>query len=479
MVIQILPQDRRYADLAESFTPLAEGLGYLAGHKIGQVRARNAYVQAGMPRNQAEALSRMPRAQQQQAYQQFVERVGFPEEQQQAPAFQPQQMQQQVPQQAFQMQPQTMQNIGALRALQSAPQMIQNRQIPALQGAQLGSMAGPQYQQALASGRPQDQLQAAQSGIQALQRAQQAGALGYQPQVQQLAQQQAPQMQRQPGQSPAPFTPTGQPIQLPSEGPQIQPRTPMPQAPAAQVNPLVGTSPRLRAAQTREEREQRKLELAEKTFEHKVSKEERAEQRTEEKEIKAEAKPVYNEVNKEYKAAKESLPELNRMQKLIESGKLSNPIFHSLLDTIEHGVFGFGINLYSLESPESQEYQKLTANMLKNIKEVYPKATNLDVQMYLKSLPNLSQTNEGKLRNIAILKNVAQAKEIRKKEMDKILKENNGKFPRNFQEQLNERVEPQTDEMYQDWVLSMGEHEQSRRYSWDLLGRGLDYVTGQ
>lgn len=465
MVI-ILPQDRRYAEAIESFGGIGESLGYLAGSKLKQIKLRNAYRQAGLPENQAEALSYMPAAQQQQAYQQFVERAGFPEQQQQG--FIPQQNQQ------FQFQPQTMQRLGALQAMnmpkqQRKPQQFPSQNIPqlAIQGAQVG----PSYQQALATGRPQDQLAASQVGLKALQQAQQTGALGY-PQ-QQAALQQPPQ-QRQPGSAPSLSTTGGIAPQLPGNAPITQPGATggAQQVSNAPSNPLVGESPKLRAARAAGDRAIRQQEIKERQV---IDKENRVQQTQQTKQNKEE----YKKINKEYEVAEEQKSDLDRMRKLIKKGNLSYPAWHSFLNTVEHGIFGFGINLHSLETTDSQEYTKLTARMLNGIKDVFPRATNLDVQQYLKQIPNLSQSNEAKLRNIAGLEKVIKAKEIRKKEADKILKENKGVFPSDFDQLLSERIEPKTAKLYNDFVNSINSEDiGSTRASYDLVGRGLDRLLG-
>ena len=97
----------------------------------------------------------------------------------------------------------------------------------------------------------------------------------------------------------------------------------------------------------REERENKKLEIQERKLQHLLDKDKREFQQKEQLEIDKVNRPIYDEISKEAKSAKESIPELKRMKKLIDSGKLTNPLTHSILESVEHGIFGFGINLHA------------------------------------------------------------------------------------------------------------------------------------
>lgn len=214
MVI-FLPRDTRISEAGQGFSSLGEAVGSLTGgliaNKVSQVKARNAFESFGVDPIQADKLSRLPFQQRNKMLSDVAERKGYTEAQQG-------------------LQPKTMQNLGALKAMQMMQQPSMQSQ-PAMQPQQVrapGVMnplyAGQQaqqgvnaFQQAQATGQPGQQYQAAMGGLNALKQADLAQRLGYAaPNVQQQQQQQT--AQRQPGQFPSAATPTGQPVQLPSEG---------------------------------------------------------------------------------------------------------------------------------------------------------------------------------------------------------------------------------------------------------------------
>lgn len=493
MVI-ILPQDRRYADIAESFAPLGEALGHLAGSKVHQVRLRNAYEQAGMPKNQAEAVSRLPRQQQQHAYEQWVERAGFPEQQsfqQAAP-----QLQQQQSAPSFQFQPQTLQRVAGLQALQMAPQVRQQVpvQSPLMQASQQGL---GQFNQAAAqgmmSGQPREQLAAAQGGIQALQKAQQ-GLLGYQPQQQQLAQQNIAQ-QRQPGQFPSAITSTGMAPLLPSNAPQIAPRAPMMQTQAPVLplsqqpeSPLIGASPRLRAAQGREQREQKKLEIAERTLEHKLSQSEKAQEHAREKEANQETKAYYDQLISHHKAAQENAVRLNKMENLIEKGNLPTSAMYRFVKGLEEsapspekaaiagGIIGGALGnipgaavgggigavlgtfakpvagvlkaIQAKVNPDLEQFDKLSADFVKAAKPYFGnRLTDTDLNFYMQTVPTLLLTDNGKKAVIKNMREMMQLEDLEYNAAKYIIKQNNNKRPIDLSLQVANLIDPQIERL--------------------------------
>lgn len=96
-------------------------------------------------------------------------------------------------------------------------------------------------------------------------------------------------------------------------------------------------------------------------------KEERMATRTAEKE----AKPVIKSIREAAKDAKATDLSLNRMEQLIKSKNLTRPRFRAFLNALEHGIFGMGLDLHSLETPESQEFDKLSKSMIKNAKNIF------------------------------------------------------------------------------------------------------------
>jgi len=489
MVIQILPRDTRNAELAESFGSVGEGLGgalgLLIGSKISQVRARQAFKDFGIDEQQADALSRLPMRQRTQMIQDVSERTGY------QPQQQPYQMQQQAPmpqQQPYQMQPQTMQNLGALQALQIGQQRMQQRIGTPMQGAQQGMQGLDNYQNALAAGNPQAQLQAAQGGFQALQKAQLAGLLGN-PQQQVQQPQQA---QRPVGQAPSLTATGGMAPQLPSEVPMIQPRAPMAQIPAAPLNPLAGSSPKLRAAQTREDREQRKLEIAEQKLAHTISKDERKFEHDKEKESNQQTKEYYDQLIHRHKGDQETKIRLNKMDKLIDEGKLPTAAAYRFFKSLENvsaekgaavgaaaglylggpaGAIGGGL-LGTLIKPlasaaravqastnENLElFDKVSADFVKSAKQYFGnRLTDTDLEAYMATVPSLLLTDKGKKAVIENLRDSINLQDLEYNAAKYIIKQNNGKRPADLALQVQNMIDPQIDRIANNLKASINQ----------------------
>lgn len=166
------------------------------------------------------------------------------------------------------------------------------------------------------------------------------------------------------------------------------------------------------------------------------------------KEINKETLPFVTETKKAYKSAVDSDLRLDRMEQLINSGRLSYPLWASLVKTVGKGIFGFGLDLSSLLTPESQEFNKLQQDFLRSAKDIFgSRISNYEIEQYLKALPDLSQSTEGKKRVIEDLRSFNKAAKARYNAMIEIIKENRGMRPADLEEQIDERVNPLLDQL--------------------------------
>lgn len=168
-----------------------------------------------------------------------------------------------------------------------------------------------------------------------------------------------------------------------------------------------------------------------------------AEQKASEKETL----PYYKDIIKQAHAAKNNDKRLDRMEQLIKTSKLSNPTFASALKTLSKGIFGFGIDLSSLMNPESQEFEKLSNDFIREAKEIFGggRLTDADLNAFLKIIPTLSLSNEGKLRVMENMRQVNEAAKIKENALKEIIKANGGKRPRNLELMVDEITQPQID----------------------------------
>lgn len=204
-----------------------------------------------------------------------------------------------------------------------------------------------------------------------------------------------------------------------------------------------------------------------------MSQEEKKRAHEDQKFINKEVFPYIKDVQSKAKGAKENDLRLNRMEKLIESGKLNNPQYASLLKTLKHGVWGVGLDLTNLLSPESQEFEKLSGDFVKNAKDIFgSRITDTDLKSFLATIPNLSQSNEGKVAVIRNLKLMNKAAELRSNAARKLLKQYNNRPPLDFESQVDDLIKPELDILASDF--EMGSSVKPKKTS-TLVG---DFVGG-
>lgn len=178
----------------------------------------------------------------------------------------------------------------------------------------------------------------------------------------------------------------------------------------------------------------------------------REQQKLEHQDVK-ESKQWLKDTNKKTKAVKENNTRLDRMEKLVRSGKLNSATLAAGLDTVSHGLWGVGINLKSLLSPESQEFEKLSNDMLSGIQDMFgSRILKTEVDTYLKTIPTLLQSDAGKIAVIENLKLFNEAKIAQDKAAKDIIKENGGKVPPDLELMVDDRLNGYLDELHDRFV---------------------------
>ncbi len=162
--------------------------------------------------------------------------------------------------------------------------------------------------------------------------------------------------------------------------------------------------------------------------------------------------PLFNQINDEAKAAEKSEKRLKRFNELINKGDLAHPLWASFVKTLQHGipVLGVSLDLTSLMSQDSQEFEKLSTDFLKDAKAIFgSKMTEGELMQFLKTVPSLSQSNEGKVAVIRNMNEFNAAAKLRKDTMNKIIKEYKGR-PENLEELTSERMGPELDKIVEN-----------------------------
>ena len=202
----------------------------------------------------------------------------------------------------------------------------------------------------------------------------------------------------------------------------------------------------------------------------------------EQKLINKEVHSYIKDIRAKGKGAKENDIRLRRMDKLIESGNLNNPTFVSLLRSLKHGIGGYiGLDLTGTLSPETQEFDKLSNDFVKNIKDIFgSRITDQDLKSFMATVPQSTQTNAGKRAVINNLKLFNEAAQIREQAANRLLKKYGNKPPLDFEEQVENLVKPELDEIAKRFESGINKGEKiarDRSLIQDVIGgRGLNLL---
>lgn len=177
---------------------------------------------------------------------------------------------------------------------------------------------------------------------------------------------------------------------------------------------------------------------------------------TEEKLEAERVSKLASEIEGEYRGSKSEDQRLDRMESLSEKGNLTTPLLKNMMDRV-------GLPLGVLGNPDSEEFSKLEADFLRDVRNIFPggRITNYEIQAYLKGIPSLSNTSDGRkaiIRNRRILN---EAKQARYSAYREILNENNGKKPRNLDLLIEDKVGPKLDELEVKFREGLGGEEVS------------------
>jgi hypothetical protein len=162
---------------------------------------------------------------------------------------------------------------------------------------------------------------------------------------------------------------------------------------------------------------------------------ERKQKHAEEIDAYRETKETRKEIFDRAKAAKETLKDLDRLEELNRDNKLDTPGYVEFLARS-------GFYIPSLLNPESQEFQKIAANFIQNARSIFgSRISNFELENFLKTIPSLSQSPEGRQRVIANLRYLSKADLAYKEAYKKIVRDNNGKPPLDIDEKIDDMID--------------------------------------
>jgi hypothetical protein len=173
---------------------------------------------------------------------------------------------------------------------------------------------------------------------------------------------------------------------------------------------------------------------------------------------KLEAKRVADlatEIESEYKAAQNEDIRLERSEVLDKEGNVSAPLLVKALDAL-------GLPIGILGNPATEEYRKIEADYVRDVSKVFPggKITNYEVQSYLKTIPSLMNTPDGRKAIVRNRKLLNEAKKVRYDEYKKIIKENNGKKPPNLGILIDERTAEKINKIEDNFIKGINQESE-------------------
>lgn len=185
------------------------------------------------------------------------------------------------------------------------------------------------------------------------------------------------------------------------------------------------------------------------------------------------SKDLLHEISQKAKVAKEDLRDLDRLEELQNTGKLDTPGYNEFLTRS-------GLDIQALRSPESEEFQKIQANFLKNAKDYFGgRISNYEVESFLKTIPTLSNSNEGRKRVIANLKRIARGAEQYNEALKEVLRENKGVPPFDLEQQIGDKIDKRLDKVSEQFKKDLAKpvpKEQNRFIT--ALQSGLGSAAG-
>lgn len=243
-------------------------------------------------------------------------------------------------------------------------------------------------------------------------------------------------------------------------------------------------NPQLGIARERLKQSERKATAAEKLAEQKL-----------EAGVRKENKAYYEETLKSEIAAKETKQIVDKMEKLIDNKKLPPAAFYKFIKDIQEDVSissgataggaigaavgslaggagaapgaligaGIGAIIKPITSlvesgikytyPDTEQFEKLSASMIRGAKEIFgSRITDADLRAFMQTVPNLTQTENGRRQIINNIRAVSEASKVRGNALKEIIKENKGKFPENLPLLVEERSSKELDSLAQKFI---------------------------
>lgn len=139
------------------------------------------------------------------------------------------------------------------------------------------------------------------------------------------------------------------------------------------------------------------------------------------------------------RSARQNIHDLDRLEELEKEGKLDTPGYVEFLKRS-------GLDIPSLLNPGSEEYNKIAQTFLRDAKTYLgARISNFELEQFLKTIPSLSMSPEGRKRVISDLKYFNRVALEYNEALKEVIKENKGVPPLDLNEKIDEKIDKKLD----------------------------------
>lgn len=159
---------------------------------------------------------------------------------------------------------------------------------------------------------------------------------------------------------------------------------------------------------------QKPLSTADKIAAERLEISKRKEQRINEKNAREETQKYREDIHEKARSAKKKLRDLTRLDELENEGLESAGYYEFLKRS--------GFDIPALMNPASQEYDKIATGFIREAGQTFKgKVSNYEADLFLKLIPSLSMSPEGRKRVRAMIKNAEYAELAEEKALNEVI----------------------------------------------------------
>lgn len=155
-------------------------------------------------------------------------------------------------------------------------------------------------------------------------------------------------------------------------------------------------------------------------------------------------------IEKDYETYQSEKFRLDTQEALAKKGNLSAPITVKMMDMM-------GLPISVLGNPDNEQYEKVTADYVRDVSKIFPGQIRVfEIESYLKTVPTLLNSDEGKLKVIENRRITNKAKELKYNAYKEIMK---GRTvpPANLNMLINEKIGDELRQLQTNYIENIRE----------------------